>query len=339
MSTLLGLTLLSYLSAAELTSADVPQVNQRSVSIESSSHLADVGGHSDEGLTIRQQGDSSRIALKAGTTLMEGSSLSEASGRVPAGLIRRASVSAPRRTETASSELQEVQVEKQGMQTRKAKTRAVSWEACSDGKCKCYSRRRVVIRYQRENGGSIAANNVLTNWWTRQRACTGNHACPYNETSAKEFSKGFKDGANALRMCGGDGEWAKDCLQDHQPEPCSFADDTNKYDAKEGEYCCNGDMQYCSYRCSGEEEFACPSYSKEKNFPGGMDPAGPDVFKKCYMAQYPHGSNPEAANDGDVDDDTDDDDVHAHNDNEAPDTENTTTGYKPPIKPTGHYGR
>lgn len=312
MSALLHVTFLSFFSAVQLVAAAVPKDKRRSVSIESSSHLADVAGHSDAGgHSIRQQGEGGRIVLNTGTTLMEGSSLGEASGRPSAGLIRRAPSSAPHRSataaETASSVLEEARIGVQDLQTYEATSRAVTWQACTNGKCQCHSRRRVVIRYQREPGLVTTGPNVLTNWWTRQRACTGTHACPYTQTSLDDFNKGFVNASN-LRMCGGDGEWSKDCLEDHEPQACSFAsDDKNPYDAKEGEYCCSGQMQYCSYRCSGDEEFLCPSSSKDKNFPGGMDPAGPGVFKKCYMAQYPHGSNPEVASDAEVD--ADDDEV------------------------------
>jgi len=202
-------------------------------------------------------------------------------GKHDAGIIRR----------EAASELEE-KVE------RKVAAKEVSWETCENGACKCASRRRMVIRYQRERKSMAyrTQTNTLTNWHFRSRAR------PYSSTSVAEFSKGFKNGTK-LQMCGGDASWSKDCLA--QPEACSFDDgtgaDKNKYDAKAGEYCCSGSMEYCSYKCESDETFTCPSLTVDINFPGGMDPAGGDVPKKCYMAQYPHGMNPESATDADKD--------------------------------------
>lgn len=260
-STLLSLTLLAVCTVAD-------SAVQQSVAVGSSAVLANVGNHD-----FHQDED-------------------EASGRVPAGIIRREANS---RAE-AASELEE-QAE------RKVATKEVSWETCENGACKCASRRRMVIRYQRERKAMAYADqkNTLTNWHFRSRAR------PYVSTSEVEFSKGFKKNATdmKLQMCGGDAAWSKDCLV--QPEACSFDDgkgaggDKNPYDAKAGEYCCSGEKEYCSYKCESDETFTCPSLTVDINFPGGMDPAGGDVPKKCYMAQYPHGMNPESATDADKD--------------------------------------
>jgi len=180
-------------------------------------------------------------------------------------------------------------------------SKGVSWQACTGGKCKCTSRRRTVIRYHRENGASARGDNLMTNWFFRSSARSTRPEA-YNATPKEEFNKGFSgNNSNNLQACGGDKTNAKDCLV--EPTACSFdKTDLNWYDAKVGEYCCDFDKQYCSYRCKEDEEFACPALTSDINFPGGMDPAGPSVYKKCYMAQYPHGLNPESASDGDASD-------------------------------------
>jgi len=184
--------------------------------------------------------------------------------------------------------------------TKGSRSAGVSWRACSDGKCKCTSRRRTVIRYHREGGANARNVNLMTNWFFRASARSTRPAA-FNATPKVEFDKGFTGNfSNSLQACGGDKANAKDCLV--EPTACSFdATDWNWYDAKVGEYCCSFDKQYCSYRCKEDEEFKCPSLSTDINFPGGMDPAGPDVYKKCYIAQYPHGLNPESATDADDD--------------------------------------
>jgi len=274
----------------------------RSVSVASSASLANVGDTSfSSGHSIEKVNDQEfeRIHLdSAGTTLMDG--LGEASsGHGAAGLIRREAPSQSYRSAAGpASELEQdaAQVKRHGVQANKAESKQVSWEPCEGGSCKCFSRRRVVIRYQRErkSGAFQDQDNLLTSWYYRSRQR------PFLNTSVGEFDKGFKHDANNLQMCGGDKAFAKDCLR--QPEPCGFAtDDSNPYDAMTGEYCCSSEYSYCSYRCKEDEVFKCPSLTTEINFPGGMDPAGPDVFKKCYIVQYPHGRNPESAIDSDTD--------------------------------------
>jgi len=221
-----------------------------------------------------------RIKLQAtGITMMEGVSVQEASGRSSAGLVRRESDGA-------------VLAEKKAARTR----RAVTWEECGGEKpCQCGATidRPMVIRYQRERHQQVVhalRGNRFTNWYYRW------WARPYNFTPPEEFSKGFKNiiknGVVALQMCGGDHAGAMDCRV--EPMPCEFDTNTsNPYDAKAGEYCCNGDMHYCSYKCVGDEEFKCPSFTTDINFPGGMDPTGPDGPKRCYIADYTEGMNPE----------------------------------------------
>merc|ERR1719235_1758626 len=120
-----------------------------------------------------------------GITLMEGVSLGhsaeahghpahEASGR-PLSLIRRHPAPVERRESVGASafggdaELVEEEVKEKA--TKKAASKAVSWEACENGACQCYSRRRVVIRYQREQAsGSYGSQvNTFTNWFYRSR--------------------------------------------------------------------------------------------------------------------------------------------------------------------------
>lgn len=284
MSALGALYLLSLFSATVPISADLQEHPEpsRSVSIESNANLANIGDH------VQNAGRSHRIDLSsvgAGTTLMEDVRLGESS------LVRREGV-----VSSAAAEIEQEVVERH--EARRAK--AVSWAACDQGECKCHSRRRVIIRYQRERAkgrysGSLEQEvNLLTNWHFRW------HARPYTSTPQEEFNKGFTSNATNLQQCGGDHAWAKDCLR--KPEECAFdTSDTNPYDAKAGQYCCSHQYEYCSYKCEGEETFKCPTLTTDINFPGGMDPAGPTVFKRCYMAQYPHGMNPESATDADLD--------------------------------------
>lgn len=245
-----------------------------------------------------------------GVTLMEGVSLGnsaeahahashEAAGR-PLSLIRRHAVPSERHERPGASapagDTELIEQEVKTSSAKKATSKAVSWESCENGSCRCYARRRVVIRYQRERAsGSFGSQvNTYTSWYYRSRQA------PYVNTTAAEFSKGFTTNANNLPTCGGDAAWAKDC--NVEPQACTFdAADTNPYDAKAGEYCCSGQLQYCSYKCQGNEEFKCPTLTTDINFPGGMDPAGPDVYKRCYMAQYAHGMNPESSTDADSD--------------------------------------
>jgi len=216
-----------------------------------------------------------------------------------AGLVRReaAKDSASVLEEKGMSKVDEAEDEEEDESKQKA--RVVSWETCRDGACKCSSRRRVVIRYQRERAsGALESDkkpaNIMTNWHFRSRAR------PYTNTSKAEFNRGFTSNANNLQMCGGDGPNSFDCLA--EPKACSFdSSDSNPYDAKAGQYCCNAVFEYCSYKCQADETFKCPGLSTDQNFPGGMDPAGPGAYKKCYMAQYSHGMNPESATDADAD--------------------------------------
>jgi hypothetical protein len=243
------------------------------------------------GHTIQANGNS-RIKLEAsGITMMEGVSLQQA------GFVRRPSQGA-------------ALVEKKA--TRK--TRAVSWEVCggetenSTCRCKATPGRHMVIRYIRERSVEEQAVHALrgnryVNWNYRS------HARPYNSTPPHEFSKGFKNilhnGKVELHMCGGDHAGALDCYGQHvpDPKPCEFdTNSSNPYDAKAGEYCCNGDMHYCSYKCVGEEEFKCPEFTMDINFPGGMDPAGGDAPKRCYIADYTDGMNPEFETSDEVED-------------------------------------
>jgi hypothetical protein len=189
------------------------------------------------------------------------------------------------------------------------KVKAVTWEPCPKTGCSCAkNRRRVVIRFRREGSSGYPAieASVHENWYFRVRQHgkdSEGKDLTYNGTKADEFNKGFiGTHANNLQACGGNANFSKDCL--YEPQTCTFQTpndhDKNHYDAKAGEYCCSADRKYCSYKCKHKETFHCEP-ATDKNFPGGMDPTGPAVFKRCYMAQYAHGYNPEGSSDPDED--------------------------------------
>lgn len=223
----------------------------------------------------------------------------------------------------------------------------VTWTKCQQGYCQCSTRRRQVIRYEKDRAHGSAGtaeedlakaredlidkkkeledlgkthseihadSEVLvlkaeverlakyTNWWVMSHPWHRNHP-----TSFSEFSRGFKDlqiqnGTVKLDQCGGIEKYAKDCADDSEPVNCHFDNSsTNPSDAKSGQYCCSAEFGYCSYTCVDQEKFPCPSESKTINFPGGMDPAGSEVYKFCYTAQFSHGLTPESAVDGQED--------------------------------------
>jgi len=69
----------------------------------------------------------------------------------------------------------------------------------------------------------------------------------------------------------------------------------------QGQYCCDQNLGYCSYKCVDQEAFTCPEYNPDSidppdGYPGGFDPCV-GAPKACYMAQYQDGATPE--NDGD----------------------------------------
>jgi len=297
-STLCGLVLIGVFSTADcLSSANLHEELSRSVSIDSAAVVADVGGRGQMAgvrLIAKRPEESQRIGISgSGVTLMEGASLNDLEASASdAQIIRREDFSSGHHSAgDAASALRVDAVQT----THKAKrTKAVTWVNCVAGECNCGPKvngRDVVIRYHREHGAApdnAGKANVMFNWhWQQQHPNR-------SADRAHTHMKGFTTNAINLQACGGTTELAEDCTR--EPETCAF-DATNPYDAKAGQYCCNADFGYCSYKCKGDEVFACTSLTAERNFPGGLDPAGPDVIKKCYIAQYPSNTNPEVAED------------------------------------------
>jgi len=294
------LTLVSLTTIVICASASAEELPTHAYVVDSAASLANVAGH--DHIEKSNEEINHRLDVKGDAmTLMEGASVAaNAKETTAASVMRReatqASDHASHHAGIASASTKE---------SSQGKATAVSWSSCDNGECKCNGRRRMVIRYKREQvvGSFAVQKNTLTNWHVRSSA-RKNNGPTYSNTSVADFNKGFTVDANNLAACGGDVDFAKDCLV--EPTACTFdTTDTNPYDAKAGEYCCSGTYQYCSYKCKEKEMFKCPTLTMDSNFPGGMDPAGPDVMKRCFMAQYPHGRNPEVATDADVDSVTD----------------------------------
>jgi len=286
------LTLVSFTTIVICGSASIEEHPTHSYIVDSAASLANVAGHSH--IAKSNEEINHRSELKGdGIRLMEGALVAANAKEMTAASMMR------REDNSHASDHASHHAGMASTSSKEGKAAAVSWSTCDNGECKCNVRRRMVIRYKREQvvGSYAVQSNTLTNWHARSRA-RANNGPAYSNTSVADFNKGFTVDANNLAACGGDAEFAKDCLV--EPTACTFDTlDSNPYDAKAGEYCCSGTYQYCSYKCLDKEMFKCPTLSMDSNFPGGMDPAGPDVAKKCFMAQYPHGSNPEVATDAD----------------------------------------
>jgi len=287
MLTLLSLTLITL---SPCVSAQ--DHSERSMAAETSTNLAEVGGHGRIEKKSSHVGDAARMKLSgAGITMMEGVAVGGS-----ASLIRREAKPASRSEKMASGGASIVELSTSDHKDL-GKQRAVTWAPCEGGSCKCSTvgTQTSVIRYTRQyEPGSPIVNPQMTNWHYRT------HTRPYINTSVAEFSKGYKINTTNLPLCGGEAAFSKDCVV--QPTACEFdKTDFNPYDAKTGEYCCSGKYGYCSYKCIGDEVFNCPTLTFDQNFPGGMDPSGPDVPKTCMLAVYLQGKNPESSSDADVD--------------------------------------
>jgi len=237
------------------------------------------------------------------------------------GLIRRA-------TETQGLDISEagaMHVEKKPHNHSRAYTadmlekmeKEAVWTECKNCECK---NSNMVIRYRAKQ--ATADCSQTRNWYWVQHTTGGDDVVQQmTEDERVAFNRGFRIDPSELPsinlgVCGttptsssSDLLSGIDVQCTREPDSCFFDNDPNKqysnpFDAVGGQYCCDDQLKYCSYRCTDQETFACPSYDPnvpvaagdQDGYPGGFDPCQGEA-KACYIAEFPAGSTPEAAGD------------------------------------------
>jgi hypothetical protein len=282
-----------FLAVSQSAAKDGRQESTQSFTIGSAANV----NKDTRGSIIKQPGHADRIDLSSGTTLMQDVTYeahSHSSGVGSPSMMRwHEKLVQGRPTEKVS--LADLSKKKK---TRVKDGPGVTWTHCggTENPCKCEAdptkRRATVIRLMAADEVYPNELRAYENSYYRQH-----YHGHYTHTEMQEFMKGFTTETkahnnhegdfapvhpHALQLCGGGDADMVDC--EYEPVNCTFGS-TNTLDAQEGEYCCDPQKKYCSYKCKLDEEFECPHAVEENNMPGGLNPAV-NRTKGCFIASY-----------------------------------------------------